>query len=140
MCRIKLGECYHDGVAYAIGYNNGFGTIELEDKIFTTFDTGIDGGVLGELNRINANFDRSRDLPKFVVALKPVHIITDIQNDDIAFDITYDESINNAKCDNYGLNNGEDSRKEPNNCREINDNQATINKMNPFDRARKVLS
>ena len=70
-----LSGCYHDEVAYTTGYRLGDGTIELDDKLFTTFDTGIDGGVMGEINRLSACFDPSTDLPRFAVSLKPVECV-----------------------------------------------------------------
>ena len=73
---VRLGGCYHDGVAYTTGYRTGHGDdIELDDQLFTTFDTGINGGVAGELNHLRASFDPAKDVPRFAVALKPVKII-----------------------------------------------------------------
>jgi len=67
----ELGLCYHDNVVYGIGYAVGGGRIELCDRIFTTFNTGIDGGVVGALNDLS-----SRGVNYFAVAMKPVHIYT----------------------------------------------------------------
>jgi len=90
---IQLGGCYHSGVAWGIGYNIGGDKIELHNKIFTTFDSGINGGVAAELKKLRENFDPSRDIPKFAVALKPVRIV---EPDDDG------EDTDNAGCDQCG--------------------------------------
>jgi len=95
MCEhdIPLGGCYHSGVAWGIGYYVGGQCIELHDKIFTSFDSGMNGGVTAELRKLRENFDPSRDVPKFAVALKPVRIV---EPDDDG------ENTGNAGCDQCG--------------------------------------
>jgi len=77
MCEhdIPMGGCYHSGVAWGIGYYTDDQCVELHDKIFTTLDSGHDGGVAAELKKLRDNFDPSRDVPKFAVALRPVLIV-----------------------------------------------------------------
>jgi len=95
MCEhdIQMGGCYHSGVAWGIGYYAGGRCIELHDKIFTTFDSGINGGVAAELRKMRENHDPSRDVPKFAIALKPVRIV-ELDGDG--------EDTGNAGCDQCG--------------------------------------
>ena len=71
---INLGGCYHDGVVYSLAYDAN-GEIELCDKTFTTLNTGIDGGAEAALLEHRKNFDPHRDVPRFIIALKPTSII-----------------------------------------------------------------
>ena len=95
-CDIVLGGRYHDGVVYATGYAVDDGAIELDDKLFTTFDTGISGGVAGELDRLRANFNPSNDIRRFAVALKTVKIIDDKYDDSYCGNC--DQNGNNCTC------------------------------------------
>ncbi len=70
-----LGGCYHDGVAYSLGYDAN-GKVELCGETFTSLDTGIDGGALAALRRHRQNYDPSRDVKCFIVALKPVRVVS----------------------------------------------------------------
>jgi len=90
-----LSGCYHDGVVYATGYEIDDGTIELDDKLFTTFDSGIDGGVMAEINRLDASFDPSNDIRRFVVSLK----LGEVMNDAVCEDCLDDEDIFCEHCD-----------------------------------------
>ena len=76
-----LSGCYHDGVVYATGYELEDGEIELDNKLFTTFDSGIDGGVMAEINRLVASFNPSSDLRRFVVSLKLNEVMNDAGRD-----------------------------------------------------------
>lgn len=69
-----LGGCYHDGVAYSLGYDAN-GVVELDGRTFTSLNTGMDGGAAAALREHRQNFDPSRDIPRFIVALKPVRIV-----------------------------------------------------------------
>lgn len=74
MKEITLGGCYHTGMVYALGYDAN-GVVELDDKIFTNFDTGLNGGAVAALNDHRKRFDADRDLKRFIVALKPIKIM-----------------------------------------------------------------
>lgn len=95
MCdrEICLGGCYHSGCAWGIGYYAHGKTIELLDNIFTTFNSGFNGGVVAELKKIHAKFNPLRDVPKFAVALKPVRIVK-LDDEEVWTD--------NARCDKCG--------------------------------------
>ena len=97
---VKLGDCYHDRVAYAIGYFVGNHRIELANKLFTTLNSGINGGVEAELDRIaNDSSDTLFGVNLFAVALKPTHI------------------FDNAGCDCCGINDRVRGAKYCINCR-----------------------
>lgn len=70
-----LGGCYHDAVAYSLAYEAAGGDTELCGETFTSLDTGIDGGAKAALRRHMQNFDPARDVPRFIVALRPVKVI-----------------------------------------------------------------
>jgi hypothetical protein len=72
--RIVLGGCYHSGLAYSLAYDAN-GEIELAGRTFTNLSTGLDGGAMGALNQHRRDFDPDRDVPCFIVALKPVKVI-----------------------------------------------------------------
>lgn len=69
-----LGGCYHTGLAYALGYDAN-GELELCSKLFTTLDSGIDGGALSALNKHRRLFCPDRDVEQFIVEMKPVKIL-----------------------------------------------------------------
>lgn len=71
----SLGGCYHDAVAYSLGYEVSPGVIELCGETFTTLDTGIDGGARAALRRHRQNYDPDRDVERLIVALKPVGVV-----------------------------------------------------------------
>lgn len=73
--RDTLGGCYRDGVAYSLGYRTSEGVIELCGEVFTSLDSGIDGGALAALRRHRQNFDPGRDVKRIIVALRPVRVI-----------------------------------------------------------------
>lgn len=75
---VTLGGCYHTGLAYSLGYypSDNNDEIELSGETFTNFNTGLNGGARAALLEHRKNFDPSRDLPRFIVALKPVEIIS----------------------------------------------------------------
>jgi len=70
----SLGGCYHDGVAYSLAYDAN-GVVELDGKTFTNLSSGLDGGVAAALRRHRQEFDPGRDIPRFIVALRPVKAI-----------------------------------------------------------------
>jgi len=167
MCEqdIIMGGCYHNGVAWGIGYYAADQFLELHNEIFTTFDSGINGGVAAELKRLHDNFDPSRDIPKFAVALKPIRIVKlsdnsgcdicgtndriecckycqDCLDDETCPDCDrfYDECC----CDDYCE---EDDYYEEDDCKELyHDTCTSCNsclcknspRLNPFDRARLI--
>lgn len=88
--KIKLGDCYHTGKAYCLGYRNGHGEeIELDKKLFTGLDGGIEGGAKAALKRHPEEFPM-RDIPRFIVELSAVRIIdedtSNCDEDDDNFD------------------------------------------------------
>jgi len=91
-----LSGCYHDGVVYATGYELEDGEIELDNKLFTTFDTGIDGGVMAEINRLDASFDPSNDIRRFVVSLKLGQVMNDEGCDECG---THDRAEGDTLCE-----------------------------------------
>lgn len=93
---ISLGGCYHTGLAYSLAYD-AHGKIELTGKTFTNLDAGLDGGAMGALREHRQNFDPSKDVPYFIVALKPVDVIFDPMDDE-----TYEQWNNNGYCNNCG--------------------------------------
>ncbi|KKN91228.1 hypothetical protein LCGC14_0220960 [marine sediment metagenome] len=70
---ITLGSCYHTGLAYSLAYD-AHGMVELSGKTFTNLDTGVDGGAMAALKEYQRNLNPDRDVPFFIVALKPVKI------------------------------------------------------------------
>jgi len=74
----SLGDCYHDDVAYSLGYRTSDGVIELCGETYTNLNTGIDGGAMAALRRHRQNFDPSRDIERFIVALKPVRVVAGV--------------------------------------------------------------
>lgn len=66
--RAALGGCYHDGVAYSLGYDAN-GVVELSGETFTNLS-----GAEAALQRHRQNFDAGRDIPRFIVALSPVKV------------------------------------------------------------------
>ncbi len=90
---VYLGGCYHSGLAYALGYYAS-GEIELDEEIFTN----INGGAREALKEHRRDFDPSRDVKRFIVALKPVEVIMDEEENE------YDEFDDNAGCDSCGEN------------------------------------
>lgn len=70
----SLGGCYHDGVAYSLGYDAN-GVVELDGKTFTSLNTGLDGGAAAALRKHRQEFNPGRDIPRFIVALRPVKVI-----------------------------------------------------------------
>jgi hypothetical protein len=74
---ITLGGCYHSGLAYALGYDAN-GEVELCSKLFTNFNTGLNGGAVAAQMEHRKQFDPNRDIKRFIVALKPVKILTGI--------------------------------------------------------------
>lgn len=71
---VSLGGCYHDGLAYSLGYD-AHGDVELVGRTFTNFNTGLNGGAMAALLEHRRQFDPSVDVERFIVALKPVKII-----------------------------------------------------------------
>lgn len=71
---VVLGGCYHDDVVYSLGYDAN-GVVELSGGTFTSLDTGFDGGAKAALHRHRQNYDPTRDIKLFIVALKPVKVI-----------------------------------------------------------------
>jgi len=69
----RLGGCYHDGVAYCLGYDAN-GAVELEGPTFTALDMGIDGGAAKALRRYTDS-PPPGGLPHFVVALRLERIV-----------------------------------------------------------------
>lgn len=94
---VTLGGCYHTGLAYALGYDVN-GEVELCEKLFTNCNIGLGGGAMAALMKHRQEFDPSRDVEQFIVALKPVKImIGREENEDY-------ELGDNAGCDNCGVN------------------------------------
>lgn len=77
---LHLGDCYHSGLAYALGYHAN-DELELDAKLFTNLDTGLDGNAMAALLDHRRHFDPSRDVERFIVALKPVKIIMNEEDD-----------------------------------------------------------
>lgn len=77
---IDLNGCYHDGVAYSLGYEAG-GKIELTGKTFTMLRGGFEGGAEAALLEHRKNFDIHKDIPRFIVALNPCQIISGRMSD-----------------------------------------------------------
>lgn len=76
--KVKLGGCYHTGKAYCLGYRNSCdGEVELDTKVFTCLDSGVDGGAMAALNQHKERFDCSADIPRFIVELAAVRIIAE---------------------------------------------------------------
>lgn len=71
---LHLGGCYHTGLAYALGYDAN-GELELCSKLFTTLDSGIDGGARAALDKHRRLFCPNRDVEQFIVSLQPVEIL-----------------------------------------------------------------
>jgi len=69
-----LGGCYHDGLAYSLGYD-ACGVVELSGETFTNLNSGLDGGAEAALRRHRQNYDPNCDVERFIVALKPVKVI-----------------------------------------------------------------
>lgn len=65
----KLGECYHENVTYSLGYE-ACDRIELRGKTFTCLHFAE-----AALKEHQRNFDPNRDIPLFIVSLKPEKII-----------------------------------------------------------------
>jgi len=78
---LNLGGCYHTGLAYCLAYDAN-GETELCDKIFTNLNTGLEGGAMAALKKHEDEFDASRDIPKFIIALKPVLVIRTLGDDE----------------------------------------------------------
>lgn len=76
---VVLGGCYHDGLAYSLAYD-AHGTVELSGKTFTNLNTGLNGGAKAALLEHRRKFDPSRDIKQFIVALKPVEIISGLED------------------------------------------------------------
>ncbi len=72
--KIVLGSCYHMGLVYSLAYDAN-GETELRGETFTNLRNGFDGGAMAALKKHRRNFDPSRDVPLFIVSLKPVKII-----------------------------------------------------------------
>ena len=91
---LSLGGCYHNRVAYSLGYDaNGY--IELCGPTYTDLKSGDYGGAMTALLDHRRQFDPNRDVEQFVVALKPVEIILGREEDE-------DYKIGNtAMCDDY---------------------------------------
>lgn len=82
--RIALGDCYHNGVVYALGYHpyEDEVEIELDDELFTNLDTGIGSNAMAALIDHRRKFDPNLHIKRFIVALKPIKIITGIEDDE----------------------------------------------------------
>jgi len=75
--KVKLGGCYHDGKAYCLGYRNGHdGEVELDAKLFTGLSKGVEGGAEAALRSHRENYDPSADIPRFIVELVAVRIMS----------------------------------------------------------------
>ncbi len=110
---VQLGGCYHTGKAYCLGYRNDHdGEVELDTKIFTGLNGGVEGGAEAALNRHRENFDCTKDIPRFIVELSTVRII--------------DEDTGNAGCDRCGTQDREDGEIWCQNC-------LTEDRQNKFD-------
>lgn len=94
---LSLGGCYHDGLVYALGYYAN-GEIELEDQLFTNLKRGFHGGIIAALAEHQRQFDPSRNVERFIVALKPVQILANTPDE------KYDKPENNAGCGSCGEN------------------------------------
>jgi len=106
---VTLGGCYHTGLTYALGYDAN-GEIELDSKLFTNLDTGLDGGAMEALVQHRNGFDPNRDVEKFIVALKPVKVIARV---------TYGRSPepeDDCNCETYGVKDGEGNPVLCNDC------------------------
>lgn len=96
MGKLNLGSCYHTGLAYALAYDAN-GETELCGKLFTNLESGIDGCAIAALETHRRQFNPDRDIKLFIVALKPVKIITGLEkNEDYKLET-------NAGCDNCGI-------------------------------------
>lgn len=71
-----LGGCYHDGTAWSLGYETAHGEVELDGKTFTSLDTGLDGGAMAALREHRRKYSSARDVPRLLVELKVVKVIT----------------------------------------------------------------
>ncbi len=97
---VVLGDCYHTGLAYSLAYDAG-GRIELSGKIFTNLDVDFDGGAMNALQDHRKKFVSGRDVPHFIVALKPVKIIMG-KKEDRPYRLPYSDPYGNAGCDCCG--------------------------------------
>lgn len=93
---VILSSCYHTGSAYALGYDVN-GKVELDSNTFTTLDSGINGGVMAALMEHRRQFNPNRDVKRFIVVLKPVEIISGLEEDE---DYKLED---NAGCDKCGI-------------------------------------
>lgn len=107
--QVKLGGCYHTGKAYCLGYRNGHdGEVELDTKIFTGLNGGVESGAESALNRHREKFDCTADIPRFIVELAAVRIIDENTNVDthVGPDIC-DQCLNSVEhcvcCENFKI-------------------------------------
>ena len=160
--KVTLGDCYHTGLAYALGYDAN-GEVELCGKVFTNLNTGGDSAMKA-LSEHRQQFNPHRDIKRFIVALKPVKIITgleDNEDDEICrecgegyCDCCCDDEYDDEYCGNCNSHNcccdDDDDYDEDgycNQCMEIctdctcnNKNEADITPLNAFARARWLKS
>lgn len=80
--KIEFDGCYHTGLAYSLGYQTSEGEIELAGETFTNLNTGLNGGAIESLRKHREQFDPNRDVEQFIVALKPVKIISGREEDE----------------------------------------------------------
>lgn len=106
---VVLCGCYHSGLAYVLGYDAN-GEVELDSKLFTNFNTGLNGGAVAAQMAHRQQFDPNCDIKRFIVALKPVQILTGIPDgDDYQLE-------NNVWCDLCCINDREEGEKWCEDC------------------------
>lgn len=96
MEKITLGDCYHSGLAYTLGYDAN-GKIELDTQIFTNLDNSAEGSAMTALMSHRKQFNPISDVERFIVELRPVKIILGKEDDE---DYKLSE---NAGCDVCGV-------------------------------------